>query len=439
MGARELHARESMLAPPMRVLAVGHLYPPHHFGGYELVWRSAMRHLERNGHQALVLTSDLDIGAAEPDDPNVRRELRLYWRPHHVIELGALGRLRLERHNARILDRYLRDFAPDVVSWWSMSGVSLSLIERVYRAGLPAVAFVHDDWLDYGRHMDLWTRAFAGRWQRAAVLAERIAGVPTRVDLERAARYVFVSDTTRRRAAEAGIRPRETAIAHSGIDPRFIEPAPEKEWSWSLLHVGRIDERKGIHTAVAALTHLPPEATLTIIGSWDEGESSRLRAIAERNGVLERVRFEGQRSAARVWEAYAEADVVVFPVVWEEPWGLVPIEAMGRGRPVVATGRGGSGEYLRDNENALLFEAGDASGLADAVRRLPDDRGLRQRLLRGGLATARRHTEDVFNEAVLRELTRPPRRRPDPLRRGDPEEHGDCCEGSERQELPEPD
>src|SRR5437763_1984330 len=218
MGARELHARESMLAPPMRVLAVGHLYPPHHFGGYELVWRSAMRHLERNGHQALVLTSDLDIGAAEPDDPNVRRELRLYWRPHHVIELGALGRLRLERHNARILDRYLRDFAPDVVSWWS------------------------------------------------------------------------------------------------------------------ILHVGRIDERKGIHTAVAALTHLPPEATLTIIGSWDEGESSRLRAIAERNGVLERVRFEGQRSAARVWEAYAEADVVVFPVVWEEPWGLVPIEAMGRGR-----------------------------------------------------------------------------------------------------------
>ena len=52
--------------------------------------------------------------------------------------------------------------------------------------------------------------------------------------------------------------------------------------------------------------------------------------------------------------------MVVFPVRWEEPWGLVPIEAMARGRPVVATGRGGSGEYLRDGENCVLFEADDA-------------------------------------------------------------------------------
>ena len=381
------------------MLAVGNMYPPHSFGGYELVWRSAMRHLEDLGHEVLVLTSDLDFGSSEPDDANVRRELRLYWRPHYVPDMTPVARLRLERHNARVFRRHLRELRPDVVSWWSMGGMSLSLIERVRRAGIPAAAFVHDDWLYYG-----WIRAFSSRYRRAAAVAERLTGVPTRVDLERAARYAFVSEATRRAAEKAGVRPAQVAIAHSGIDPAFIDPAPEREWTWSLMYVGRIDERKGVHTAVAALVHLPDAATLTVIGGWDEAEERRLRETAKRVGVLDRVRFRGQLRPDEVRAAYGDADVVVFPVIWEEPWGLVPLEAMGRGRPVVATGRGGSGEYLRDGGNALLFEAGDERALADAVARLAGDRGLRGRLREAGLRTAERHTDVEFNAAVVREL-----------------------------------
>jgi glycosyltransferase involved in cell wall biosynthesis len=284
-----------------------------------------------------------------------------------------------------------------------MGGMSLSMLERVRREGVPAVAFVHDDWLDYGRHVDGWLRALAGRPAWAAAVAERITGAPAHVDLEHATRYVFVSETTRRRAREAGVDPASTGIAHSGIDPEFVDPAPERDWEWALLYVGRLDERKGVDTAVEALAHLP-EASLTLLGGWDEREEARLRGLAEGLGVAERVRFAGQRSRAEVRAAYADTDVVVFPVRWEEPWGLVPLEGMARGRPVVATGRGGSGEYLRDGENALLFEAGDADGLAEAVKRLATDPALRRRLNEAGLETARRHTEDQFNEAVLREM-----------------------------------
>ncbi|TML81199.1 MAG: glycosyltransferase [Actinobacteria bacterium] len=353
----------------MRVLAAGNMYPPHSFGGYELVWRSAMRHLEARGHEVLVLTSDLDFGSSEPDDPNVRRELRLYWRRHYLPEMTAVERLRLERHNARVFQRHLRELRPDVVSWWAMGGMSLSLIERARRAGIPAVGFVHDDWLYYGPLMDGWLRPFRRRWRRLAAVADRITGIPTRVDFERAARYAFVSEATRRAAQKAGVDPPHVAIAHSGIDPAYIDPAPEREWTWSLLYVGRIDERKGVHTAVVALAHLP-----------DAAQPDEVRA------------------------AYADADAVVFPVIWEEPWGLVPLEAMGRGRPVVATGRGGSGEYLRDGENALLFEAGDERALAQAVKRLAGDPPLRRRLREAGLETAARHTDVEFNAAVLREL-----------------------------------
>jgi glycosyltransferase involved in cell wall biosynthesis len=380
------------------------MYPPHHFGGYELVWRAAMHHLERHGHSARVLTTDLHIGATEPDDPDVHRELRWYWHDHAFPRLGGRERLRLERHNARVLDRHLADFRPDVVSWWSMGGMSLSLIERVRRAGLPAVAFVHDDWLLYGPEVDAWARAFRGRLRRGAALAERVLRIPTRVDLERGARYVFVSDTTRRRAAAGGVDPPDTAIAHSGIDPALIDPQPEHDWTWSLLYVGRLDERKGVHTAIEALVDLPAEANLSIVGGWNEREEERLRDRASDLGLANRVRFLGQRSRDGVRDAYDACDAVVFPVIWDEPWGLVPIEAMARGRPVVATGRGGGGEYMRDGENVVLFEADDPQALARAVERLAGDPGLRARLRQGGLTTAPRHTEEVFNTAVLREL-----------------------------------
>ena len=380
----------------MRVLAVGNMYPPHHFGGYELVWRSAMRHLRAHGHEVHVLTTDLQTDASGMDDPDVHRELRWHWGPGGFARPSLRDKVATARHNHGVLERHLAEHRPDVVSWWSMGGLSLTLIEAVRRRGLPAVAFVHDDWLLYGPEVDGWLRLFGGRKAAAAPVAERLAGIPATVELAGAARWVFVSESTRRRARAL----ERTAVAHSGIDASFLEPGPEREWRWQLLYVGRLDERKGVHTAIEALAHLPHEARLRIVGGWDETEADRLRALALRVGVAERVAFDGQVERESLPAAYAATDAVVFPVVWEEPWGLVPLEAMGIGRPVVATGRGGSAEYLRDEQNCLLFEAGNAEALAGALRRLAGDPPLREKLRAGGRETAARHTEESFNEAV---------------------------------------
>jgi glycosyltransferase involved in cell wall biosynthesis len=85
---------------------------------------------------------------------------------------------------------------------------------------------------------------------------------------------------------------------------------------------------------------------------------------------------------------YRSADVVLFPSEWNEPFGIVGLEAMACAVPVVATGTGGSGEYLAHESNCLLFEKGDPDALADAVRRLAGDAGLRRRLVAAGRATA---------------------------------------------------
>jgi glycosyltransferase involved in cell wall biosynthesis len=388
----------------VRVLTVGNMYPPQHLGGYELVWRSAVEHLRSGGHEVRVLTTREDLGTEAPDDPDVYRELRWYWRDYAFPRLSVRERVRLERHNADALEQHLDALRPDVVSWWAMGGMSLSLLERVRRRGLPAVAFVHDDWLAYGPRVDGWLK-LGRRIPGMSRLLERATGLPARVDFGTAGRYVFVSEATRRRAREVGHDLPDTGVAHSGIDTRFLDRrAPEQAWGWRLLYVGRLDERKGVDTAVDALALLPADTTLTIVGSGDPSERPRLERHAEAAGVADRVVFAGSRDSDGLAAAYAAADVVVFPVRWDEPWGLVPLESMAVGRPVVATGRGGSAEYLRDGDNALLFEAGDATGLAAAVRRLATDEALRARLREAGLATAPLHTDAIFNAAVEREL-----------------------------------
>lgn len=392
------------------------MYPPHHLGGYELVWRSATRALRAADHEVRVLCSDLRLEAAgdEPDEPGTHRELRWYWRDHAFPRLGWSERLALERHNADVLQRHVAEFSPDVVAWWAMGGMSLGLIERVRRAALPAVGFVADDWLVYGPLVDGWLRPFRGATAArgpaaagaaiAAHVAERLTGLPARVDLDAAARWVLISETVRRNARGAGLRLPGSAIAHLGVDEGFLRPQPERPWGWRLLYVGRIDPRKGIEDAVRALAELPAQATLTVAGDGDPVESARLHELADTLGVQRQVRSVGMKSHAELPELYADADAVLFPVRWSEPWGIVPLEAMALGRPVVATGLGGSGEYLRDGENCLLTPPADPEALAAAVRRLRDDGELRARLRAGGERTARTHTEGVFNRAVLAAL-----------------------------------
>lgn len=354
----------------MRVLTVGNLYPPRHMGGYEAVWEAAVGALRAAGHEVRVLCSDAPGDGADAGD--VHRELPWYWRDHAWPRLGPLARLRVERGAARVLDRHLAEFRPDVVSWWSMGGLPLGLLER---PRVPAVGWVNDAWPDYGPRAD--------QWRRLPLVRE--------VDLAGAARWIFCSQALKDGLGLPG------AVHHQGVPDGFAE-APAAPWRGRLLYVGRLDERKGIATAIEALRELGG-MTLRVVGTGDPAEERRLRGLAE--GLP--VEFAGAVPRERLPEVYADADATIFPVTWFEPWGLVPLESMAVGRPVVATGRGGSGDYLRDGENALLFAAGDPAALAARLRRLDGDPALRERLRAGGLATARSLPERRWLQAVVDE------------------------------------
>jgi glycosyltransferase involved in cell wall biosynthesis len=378
----------------MRVLTVGNLYPPHGQGGYEVVWRSFIAHLRSRGDEVRVLCSDRHLPAAGPEeDADVHRDLRWYWRDGEWLAPGLVDMVRLERHNQRVLRRHLARFDPHAVMWWSMGGMSLSLIDGARKAGVPAVGVVHDGWLVYGPQKDVWTR----RTRR-------------RPDLRGAGVWTFNSEAMLDRTRAAGWSLPDALVIHPGIALERFPEAAARPWGWRIGSVGRVEPPKGIATLIEALPHLPAETMCEVTGPGPDAELTRLGALATRLGVSHRVRFAGARPQSELSAIYSSADVVVFPVTWDEPFGLVPLEAMATGRPVVATGTGGSAEYLRDGINCLLFEPGDAAALATALHRLAGDAELRERLRSEGLRTAARFTEEGFNsrlEEVLRDAAAP--------------------------------
>jgi glycogen(starch) synthase len=390
----------------MRILAVGLLYPPHYLGGYELVCEGVMRAARARGHDVQVIVSDYrKPGVSEPDELPVDRTLRSYLdaTAQRVPAIRPAQRLRLERANAATLERRIREFAPDVVSWWGMGGMSLSLIERVRRMGLSSVLVVHDPWLASGFQADGWTR-MTRRLQPIARVLEPLCGVPIDYRLAAAGRFLFNSEHTLSAAAAAGIEPVDSAVITPGVHARFLTSAPSGPWDWRLLYVGRIDPDKGIDLAVAALAELPRQAVLTIAGAGDAAYEAELSEQAKSLGVGERVVFRGSVEADALPALYAAADAVLFPIRWDEPWGLVPLEAMGVGRPVVAVPKGGAASYLRDEENCLLIPPEDPDALAAAVRRLAADVELRASLCAGGARTAAEHSAERFEQQIVDEL-----------------------------------
>jgi glycosyltransferase involved in cell wall biosynthesis len=139
--------------------------------------------------------------------------------------------------------------------------------------------------------------------------------------------------------------------------------------------------------------------TLEILGAGDARYGARLEKLTRDLGLLERVHF-GVVPRDELRNRFSAADAFLFPVTWEEPFGLVPIEAMACGTPVIATGTGGSAEFFEHERNCLLIPRYDARVLAAAITRLASDPALRARLVEGGLQTAREFTIDKMTDAL---------------------------------------
>ena len=180
--------------------------------------------------------------------------------------------------------------------------------------------------------------------------------------------------------------PKRAYIWYNCVDTKRFRPGPPPlalrtrlgfgDRDFVVLFCGRLDPDKGIHKLMEALALLPvPQIKLLIVGSPFFGrtqQSSFLRRLEQQARALgNRVQFTGYIPNEDLPDYYRLADLVCVPTLVEEAAGLVAVEAMACGRPVLATRSGGMPEYLKGSQ-AVLVERGDniADQLAWSIRML---------------------------------------------------------------------
>ena len=165
-------------------------------------------------------------------------------------------------------------------------------------------------------------------------------------------------------------------LVPSGVNTERFRPdgpAEPRTGRARILSVGRLVERKGFEDLIRAMVHVPG-AEAVIVGGRQEDEpyAHRLRELAERCRVADRVRLVGAVPAADMPRWYRSADVLA-AAPWYEPFGLTPLEAMACGVPVVASAVGGLTDTVVDGVTGDLVPARDPRALGVALRRLITD------------------------------------------------------------------
>jgi glycosyltransferase involved in cell wall biosynthesis len=234
------------------------------------------------------------------------------------------------------------------------------------------------------------------RWQGTADTspAQRI---DAEREVARAANRVIASSTDEMHELMALGTPRaKIEIIPSGVDlGRFRPDGPVAPRSRRrrLLVLGRLVPRKGIRDAVRALASMP-DAELLIVGGpsaaivSDDPEAVVLRRVAEECGVASRVLLHGQASRDEVPALIRSADVVLC-LPWYEPFGIVPLEAMACGVPVIGTAVGGLLDTVIDSVTGLLVPPHRPDLAADATSQLFDDDGRRRSYGAAGVVRTR--------------------------------------------------
>lgn len=211
--------------------------------------------------------------------------------------------------------------------------------------------------------------------------------------LRRADEIVAISSDTRSRAEVHYGTTRSMHLIPHGFEPPSATEAPDLprgalDDKFVLVTIGRLVERKGYEHLIRSLSLLPGDSHLLVVG--DGPLEPSLRRVAEEVGVTDRITWLGYVPRAQLYGALEAADCYVLSSL-HEGLGLVVLEAMWAGLPIVATNNGGQVDLVTQGENGFLVDPGDPESLADGIRRLRDDPELRSRMARHNQSDVEKH------------------------------------------------
>ncbi|MGH7427083.1 MAG: glycosyltransferase family 4 protein, partial [Candidatus Methylomirabilaceae bacterium] len=337
------------------------------------------------GHSAAVVAPRYP---GQSDDGEGTDELRI-----RSLPFPPYPSIRLSMPAHRGVSRFLDGFRPDLIHVATEG--PLGVVGRRYalRHGLPLVTSFHTDFPKYARHYGTpWLEPLVWRWLQRFHRPARLIHTPGEA----------VWNELRRRGLERAV------IWGRGVDIDHFRPY-RRDIGWRrwlaggddtvvVLHVGRLAPEKNLDVLVDAWTRahavLGHRATFVIAG-----EGPATRSVISRLRFVRQMGFLDREALARL---YASADLCVLPSS-TETCGLVALEAMASGLPVVAADAGGLRESVRPNLNGLLVPPHDAQGFCDAIVDLTRDAARRRTLARAARLTAEGRNVRVENDELLRQ------------------------------------
>jgi len=375
-------------------------------GGMNVYVRELARELSRIGADVDVFTRSQNAG--------IPRVVRLADRAR-VIHLPAGPQAPMARERVHA---HLDEFVEGLEAWRIANGLEYDLLHGNYwLSGVVGLA-LRARW---GAPLVQMFHTLGALKNGAGIAAEREPAL--RLAEERrivaaADRLVAANAIERNELVTAyGADSSRVAVIPCGVDTDVFTPGDAMAARAALglppgpllLYVGRIAPIKGLETlldAVGCLRGAGMPARLAVVGGeTDEptdGHEADVRRRASALGLGDAVTFVGAQPQQRLRDWYVAADVTVLPSYYES-FGMVALEAMACGSPVVASRVGGLQTTVRDGVTGLLVAEGDPCALAATITRVLGDDALRWRLGREGQRWAAQHRWPCVGEAICRE------------------------------------
>jgi glycosyltransferase involved in cell wall biosynthesis len=398
----------------MRILVISSHFPPVVKGGYERECEAVVNHLRRH-HQVQVLTSSHARSSVDPR-PDVRRILPLLpgdWR-------GSLMAPLLTRRSARLTAEAVRVFNPHLIYYWNGARLSLAVMVAASRSRLPIAYRVCEHWLggiaaydQFARHLTPGDRGLRLAWARLIRVLNRDPLLrldspeshPATISWNSA----FLSQAT---TVPELIDPLFQEVIHPATPQGDLFVGIDRRPSGgpTILFVGRVTREKGIQIAYQALAHLRTalgyDASLVVAGPIEAGLETELREEAAALNIGANVEIRGELGPDGIAALLETAHALVVPSVWEEPAGLVCVEAALARVPIVASRSGGIPELVRDRRDGLLFSRGDAEQCAELLAETLADPEATRRRVESAFERAQQWSFQPYVDATDRFLER---------------------------------
>ncbi len=339
------------------------------YGGIPRIATTLVREQARRGHRVTVCTTDAATasgravtvgGESEVSGTSGRVEVRTFRNLSNTLAYHR--QLFLPWGLGAFLKAHARDF--DVAHLHACRNLPVTLAARhLHSAGVPYVCAPNGTG-------PLIERRRLQKWAYDQLIGSR--------DLPGAQAVIAVTDAERRQLEAFGVPASRIRVVPNPVDldEHRTSPAPGRFRAAHglgagrvVLFLGKLTPRKRVDVLIDAFASgVGNDARLVIAGN-DMGAGRMLAAQARACGVADRVTFTGLLPAESRLEALADADVVVYPSA-DEVFGLVPLEALLVGTPVVVADDSGCGEIIRQIGGGIVAPLGSAAALADAIRQI---------------------------------------------------------------------